>query len=98
MPSTICTISPVSPLNRLLREIVPTAKARIASQSAGAKGVQDIEPAAATERIKVALIEDDDSVRQALSFQIRTAGFEVAAYSSAEQLLEASAANQFDCV
>ena len=42
-----------------------------------------------TERIRVAVIEDDESVRQALSFQLRTAGFEVAAYSSAEELLEA---------
>jgi FixJ family two-component response regulator len=44
------------------------------------------------------VIEDDDSVRHALSFQLRTAGFEVAAYCSAEELLEASDAKEFDCV
>ena len=37
-------------------------------------------------------------MRQALSFQLRTAGFEVAAYPSAEELLEASDAKEFDCV
>ena len=77
---------------------MPTAKARVGPQSVGAKGVQEIKPQATSERIRVAVIEDDDSVRQALSFQLRTAGFEVAAYSSAEELLEASAANEFDCV
>jgi FixJ family two-component response regulator len=77
---------------------VPTAKARVGPQSVGAKGVQEIKPQATSERIRVAVIEDDDSVRQALSFQLRTAGFEVAAYSSAEELLAASVANEFDCV
>jgi FixJ family two-component response regulator len=77
---------------------VPTAKARVGPQSVGAKGVQDIKPQATSEHIRVAIIEDDDSVRQALSFQLRTAGFEVAAYSSAEELLEASDAKEFDCV
>ena len=61
---------------------MPTAKARVGPQSVGAKGVQEIKPQATSERIRVAVIEDDDSVRQALSFQLRTAGFEVAAYSS----------------
>jgi FixJ family two-component response regulator len=77
---------------------VPTAKARVGPQSVGAKGVQYIKPQATSEHIRVAIIEDDDSVRQALSFQLRTAGFEVAAYSSAEALLETSDAKEFDCV
>ena len=37
-------------------------------------------------------------MRQALFFQLSTAGFEVAAYSSAEELLEAVDAKEFDCV
>jgi len=77
---------------------VATAKARVVPQSFAAKGAENIKPQATPERISVALIEDDDSVRQALSFQLRTAGFEVAAYSSAEELLEASDAREFDCV
>ena len=75
-----------------------TAKACVVPQSVAAKGAENIKPQATPERISVALIEDDDSVRQALSFQLRTAGFEVAAYSSAEELLEASDAREFDCV
>ena len=75
-----------------------TAKARVVPQSVAAKGAENIKAQATPERISVALIEDDDSVRQALSFQLRTAGFEVAAYSSAEELLEASDAREFDCV
>lgn len=55
-------------------------------------------PGAATRRIRVAVIEDDDSVRRALSFQLGTAGFEVAAYTSAEELLDAFDAKEFDCV
>ena len=77
---------------------MPTAKARVGPHGVGAKGVQDIKPQATSEHIRVAIIEDDDSVRQALSFQLRTAGFDIAAYTSAEELLEASDAREFDCV
>ena len=48
--------------------------------------------------VKVAIIDDDERVRQALVFQLSTAGFEVVAYSSAEELLEAADAKNFDCV
>jgi two-component system response regulator FixJ len=37
-------------------------------------------------------------VREALTFQLRTAGFAVATYSSTEALLEASDAEELDCV
>src|ERR1700722_1618119 len=71
-------------------KIMPTEKNR-----ADVRGV----PIETTSRgIRVALIEDEDNVRQALSFQLRTAGFEVTPYSSAEELLEASDAKEFDCV
>ncbi len=73
-------------------------KIRVAPQNGSSKDVQDITTQATTGHVRVALIEDDDSVRQALAFQLRTAGFEVAAYSSAEELLEASDAKDFDCV
>jgi FixJ family two-component response regulator len=70
----------------------------VGPQRVAAQGVQDIKPESTSERIRIAIIEDDDSVRQALSFQLRTAGFEVDSYSSAEGLLEASDAKEFDCV
>jgi FixJ family two-component response regulator len=77
---------------------VATAKVRVEPQSVAGKGADDIELQTTPERVRVALIEDDDSVRQALSFELGTAGFEVAAYTSAEELLEASDAREFDCV
>jgi FixJ family two-component response regulator len=77
---------------------VGTGRARVGPQSVAPQGVQDIKPESTSERIRIAIIEDDDSVRQALSFQLRTAGFEVDSYSSAEGLLEASDAKEFDCV
>ncbi len=60
--------------------------------------VEDFGSAATSARIKVAVIEDDESMRQALSFQLSTAGLEVVAYTCAEELLEASDAREFDCV
>jgi FixJ family two-component response regulator len=56
------------------------------------------EPISDTEVIRVALIEDDEPMRQALIFQLSTAGFQVAAYASAEQFFEASATMKFDCI
>jgi FixJ family two-component response regulator len=77
---------------------VPTAKTRMGSHNGGPQDLPDIKTRATTERMRVALIEDEESVRQALAFQLRTAGFEVAAYPSAEELLEASDGKEFDCV
>jgi FixJ family two-component response regulator len=79
-------------------KVVAMAKSRVGPQNGSREEAQDTEARATTGRISVALIEDDDSVRQALTFQLRTAGIAVAAYASAEEILEASDANQFDCV
>ncbi len=75
-----------------------TVKARVGPQNGTGEDVRDITPETTSARIKVAVIEDDESVRQALAFQLGTAGFEVVVYSSAEELLEASDAKEFDCV
>ncbi|MGA9724167.1 MAG: response regulator [Candidatus Binatus sp.] len=53
---------------------------------------------ATTEPIRVAIVEDDERVRQAIAFQLRTASFEVAAYSTAEEVLEVVDTMAFDCV
>jgi FixJ family two-component response regulator len=53
---------------------------------------------AATGPIRVAIVEDDERVRQAIAFQLRTASFEVAAYSTAEEVLEVVDTMAFDCV
>ena len=67
-------------------------------QSIKRENVNDIKAVATTVNIKVAIIEDEQSVRNALVFQLRTAGFAVVAYSSAEELLESADAKDFDCV
>jgi FixJ family two-component response regulator len=67
-------------------------------QSSRAENGHDIKAVATTVNIKVAIIEDEESVRNALVFQLRTAGFAVVAYSSAEELLESADAKDFDCV
>ena len=48
--------------------------------------------------IRVAIIDDDERVRQALVFQLSTAGFAVAAYASAEEVLESAEPETFDCI
>ena len=58
----------------------------------------EIRPDAAIGSVRVAIIDDDERVRQALVLQLSTAGFEVVAYSSAEELLETTDAKNFDCV
>jgi FixJ family two-component response regulator len=63
-----------------------------------ANDVRGIPTETTSRGIRVALIEDEDSVRHALSFQLRTAGFEVTPYSAAENLLESAEAKEFDCV
>ena len=75
-----------------------TAKTRVGAQSAGAEDREDIKPAAPTGPIRVAIVEDTERVRHALFFQLSTAGFQVAAYSCAEELLKAVDAREFDCV
>jgi FixJ family two-component response regulator len=67
-------------------------------QSTKRGNVNDIKAIATTVNIKVAIIEDEENVRNALVFQLSTAGFEVVAYSSAEELLESADAKDFDCV
>ena len=58
----------------------------------------DIKAVVTTGRVRVAVIEDEERVRNALVFQLSTAGFAVVAYSSAEELLESANAKDFDCV
>jgi FixJ family two-component response regulator len=75
-----------------------TLKTRVGPQIGSAKDAQPGTADATTGRIRVALIEDDERVRRAIEFQLRTAGFEVTAYSTAEELLESGNSKEFDCV
>jgi FixJ family two-component response regulator len=75
-----------------------TIEARVGPHNGSTKNVQNIRTDVPTGRIRVAAVDDDERVRQAIAFQLRTAGFEVAAYSAAEELIEAVDAIEFDCV
>jgi FixJ family two-component response regulator len=67
-------------------------------QGIDAKDVRDADLPAATETVRVALVEDDERLRQALVFQLGTAGFQVDPYGSAEEFLKVPDAGAFDCV
>lgn len=75
-----------------------TAKTRVGPECGSVEDAEGIKTVVATRPIRVAIIEDNERVRQALFFQLSTAGFEVAPYSCAEELLEAVNAEKFDCV
>jgi RNA polymerase sigma factor (sigma-70 family) len=53
---------------------------------------------ASDDSARVAVVDDDERVREALAFQLSTAGFKVASYPSAPELLASENANNFDCV
>jgi FixJ family two-component response regulator len=78
--------------------MAPTPKTLFAPRFIRAEGVRIVETCATTEGITVAAVEDDERMRQALVFQIATAGLEVASYASAEEFLEAANAKEFDCI
>lgn len=50
------------------------------------------------EVIRVAVVEDDDRMRQALAFQVETAGISACAFASAEDFLKVANTSAFDCV
>jgi FixJ family two-component response regulator len=75
-----------------------TVKTCVVPQNGRNKEATDTGSDATRGRIRVAVIEDDERMLRALTFQLRTAGFEVAAYSNAEELLEAVDATEFDCL
>src|SRR5580658_201688 len=80
------------------RKTVSLAQTSIRAQSSSAREIRDVKTLTTTEMIRVAIIEDDQRLRQALIFQLRTAGFEATPYRCAEELLEAADASKFDCV
>lgn len=58
----------------------------------------DAENRRKTEGITIAIVEDDERAREALAFQLGTAGWQVAAYPFAEAFLEASGSKEFHCI
>ena len=70
-------------------------KLEIRNQSAGAVVIKD---QTIPSPITVAVIDDDQPFREALLFQLGTAGFLVAAYPSAESFLETFPSEECDCI
>jgi FixJ family two-component response regulator len=62
------------------------------------ENARDVKTAATAGPMRIAIIDDEERVRDALVFQLRTAGFDVAAFSAAEDLLTSTDAKDFDCV
>lgn len=77
---------------------MPAPDIGIDIRSSTAKHVPDANIRAATEIIKVAVVEDDKRLREALVFQLSTAGFQVATHTSAEEFLEVFHTSVFDCI
>jgi RNA polymerase sigma factor (sigma-70 family) len=61
-------------------------------------GRSDVEFRATTESARVAVVDNDERSREALVFQLSTAGFKVASYASAPELLARKDTRDFDCV
>lgn len=78
--------------------MVATANTLVEFRGSREKNVRDADPRAATDAVKVAIVEDNERQRQALVFQLGTAGFQVAPYSAAEEFLKVPDATAFDCI
>lgn len=79
----------------------PAAPSRAAMFSPRKRMRVQVLPSAAAEAADggyVAVVDDDERVCKALSFQLTTVGFEVVAYSSAHDFLTGADASRFDCV
>ena len=57
-----------------------------------------VERPAPTASGSVAVVDNDERVREALVFQLNTAGFHVVSYPSAHEFLTAKNAGDFECV
>jgi FixJ family two-component response regulator len=77
---------------------VPTANTLVGFQSSTAEDAHDANTRVVAEAIRVTVIEDDEHMRQAIVFQLGTAGFQVAPYSSAEEFFKVPDTSAFDCI
>ena len=63
-----------------------------------AEDIHPIGTRGAAEVARVAVVEDDERMREALAFQVETAGISASAFACAEDFLKVADANEFDCV
>jgi len=78
--------------------MVATGNALVGFGGGQAKEIQGADSHTTTDAIWVAVVEDDQRLRQALIFQLGTAGFQVASLGSAEEFLKLPDASAFDCI
>ena len=60
--------------------------------------MNEVEPREQMKTVTIAVIEDDGPTREALAFQLGTAGFRVVAHPSAESFLDAASSKDADCI
>jgi FixJ family two-component response regulator len=75
-----------------------TAMARVGPGTLSRRDIQETRTDATSRCVGVSIIEDDERMRQALAFQIQTAGMSASAFGCAEDFLKVANANEFDCV
>ena len=78
--------------------MTPNAETVAARQDIKMDAVSDVETPATTGGASVAVVDDDERVREALAFQLNTAGFQVVSYSFADEFLASKDASDFECV
>jgi RNA polymerase sigma factor (sigma-70 family) len=78
--------------------MTPSAETLAARKDVKLTAVSGVEIPATTGGARVAVVDDDERVREALAFQLSTAGFQVVSYPSAHEFLMSKDASDFDCV
>ena len=78
--------------------MTPSVKTLAARQDIRLAAVSGVETPATTGGASVAVVDDDERVREALAFQLNTAGFQVVLYSSAHEFLTTKNVSDFECV
>jgi RNA polymerase sigma factor (sigma-70 family) len=78
--------------------MTPMVKTLAARQDIRLATVSGVETPAPTSGGNVAVVDNDERVREALVFQLNTAGFHVVSYPSAHEFLTAKNAGDFECV
>ena len=78
--------------------MTPCVKTLAARQDIRLATVSGVETPAPTTGASVAVVDDDERVREALAFQLNTAGFRVVSYSSGHEFLTTENASDFECV
>jgi FixJ family two-component response regulator len=78
--------------------MTPRTQTLAARQDIRLAAVSGVESPATAGGASVAVVDDDERVREALAFQLNTAGFQVVSYSSAREFLTTNNASDFECV